>query len=109
MPEKLELLFKILEADSSSFPEGLPFNGAITREENQGMNDKLERETGTEAEEPGTIWEQAIEITEEFGTAIPPLESMVVGPASSPASHVVPRSTKLRQKAREDDNTHRGC
>ena len=84
MPEKLELLFKILEADSSSFPEGLPFNGAITR----GGEPRYERQTrkrdwNWRLRNLELSWEQAIGITEEFGTAIPPPESMVVGPASS--------------------------
>ena len=73
MPEKLELLFKILEADSSSFPEGLPFNGAITR----GGEPRYERQTrkrdwNWRLRNLELSWEQAIGITEEFGTAIPP-------------------------------------
>ena len=73
MPEKLDSFFEILNADSSLFPKGLPFNGAITRGgEPENERETRKRDWNRKLKNLDLTWDQVVSISDKFGTAIPP-------------------------------------
>ena len=73
MPNKVEKFAKIINANIESLPDGLPFNGAIKRG-GEDPNDRKWRKRNwiTYLRELELNWIEIKEISNEFGTAIPP-------------------------------------
>tara|TARA_B100001115_G_scaffold184632_1_gene187972 strand:+ start:7560 stop:11483 length:3924 start_codon:yes stop_codon:yes gene_type:complete len=73
MPSKLERFLSIIDQDSSDFPRGLPFNGAVMRGGEQKRDrERRKREWNRKLKQLDLSWEQVKSISRDFGTAIPP-------------------------------------
>ena len=73
MPNKVLKFSKIIEENIENLPEGLPFNGAIKRGgENPNDRKWRKRKWINYLRELNLNWGQIKEISNEFGTAIPP-------------------------------------